>query len=80
VVRTIITLEEDDKQWLDARAAAEGVPMAALIRRAVAQLRGLDSTRARRSELLATSSGLGSGEDGLAQQRRLRNEWSRRSP
>jgi len=80
MVRTLITLEEDDKRWLDARALEEGVPMAALIRRAVAQLRALDTTRARRSELLAASSGLGSGEDGLQQQRRLRDEWSRRTP
>lgn len=80
MVRTIIALDEDDKRWLDERAHAEGVPMAALIRRAVGHLRALESTRDRRVELLAASSGLGSGEDGLSQQRRMRDEWSRRAP
>ena len=39
MTRTVISLPEDDKRWLDEQAATAGVPMTALIREAVKLLR-----------------------------------------
>lgn len=35
MIRTVIGLEEQDKSWLDHKAAEAGVPMAELVRTAV---------------------------------------------
>jgi hypothetical protein len=79
MVRTLITLDEEDKRWLEERSAAEGVPMAQLIRRAVKQMREQEDMTRRREALLGATRGLGSGEDGLRQQRKLRSEWNERA-
>jgi hypothetical protein len=76
MVRTLISLDEDDKKWLDERAAAEGVAMTELIRRAVRLLR----QQARRprpglNELLKRTSGVWRQGDGLEYQRKTRREW-----
>jgi hypothetical protein len=76
MVRTVVSLEESDKRWLDERAAAEGVPMTEMIRRAVRLLRrqsrrqtpGLD-------DLLDRTVGVWERGDGLEYQRKTRREW-----
>jgi len=78
MVRTVISLDEQDKEWLDQRAAQEGVPMTELVRRAVRLLR----VHAERddpplTELLRRTSRTWRHGDGLAYQRRLRDEWGR---
>ena len=76
MVRTVVSLEEDDKRWLDERAAEEGVPMTELIRRAVRLLRG--QARLERPELddlLERTSGNWKQGDGLEFQERVRGEW-----
>lgn len=74
MARTIISLENDDKKWLDERARREGVSMAELIRRAVKMLRahpeGLTT-----EDLLEKTRGLWKHGDGLAFQESLRDEW-----
>ncbi|HEX4826544.1 MAG TPA: ribbon-helix-helix protein, CopG family [Candidatus Polarisedimenticolaceae bacterium] len=76
MVRTVISLEQKDKRWLDKTAASEGVPMTELIRRAVRLLR--DQTRRERpqlDDLLDATSGSWKLVDGLSYQRKMRREW-----
>jgi hypothetical protein len=76
MVRTVISLDVDDKRWLDRAAASEGVPMTELIRQAVKLLR--ERTRRRRpqvDDLLDQTSGSWKLGDGLAYQRKIRREW-----
>jgi len=80
MVRTIVSLDEDDERWLDDEAARQGVPMTEVIRRAVKRLRSEGERTVDFERLLAATRGIGTGEDGLAVQRRLRDEWERRAP
>ena len=77
VVRTIISLPEADKRWLDQRAKKQGVPMTAVIREAVELLRFRDSVERRREfeDVLKRTSGIWTNGDGLAWQRKMRAEW-----
>ena len=76
MIRTVISLDEADKRWLDQRAAEEGVPMTELIRRAVRLLRDQAPVEHQTfEELLAATSGLWKHGDGLTYQERLRGEW-----
>lgn len=76
MTRTIISLEAEDKAWLDEQARREGVPMTELVRRAVRLLRDRvegDATTLEQS--LAETAGVRSGPDGLEVQEQLRGEW-----
>jgi len=73
MIRTIISLETEDKEWLDRKAASEGVPMAKLVREAIRRMRQHQDVSFER--LLKQTSGLWRRGDGLAYQRRLRKEW-----
>lgn len=76
MIRTIISLSEEDKKWLEEQAAIEGVPMTEMVRRAVRRLREqLERESPPMEELLRRTSGIWPGEDGLQYQRRLRDEW-----
>jgi hypothetical protein len=75
MVRTIISLDEDDKAWLDARARALGVPMTALIRTAVRMLRSQPAGEPTTAELIDQTRGVWREGDGLDYQERLRDEW-----
>jgi hypothetical protein len=80
--RTLVSLPDDDKQWLDAEAASHGRPMTHLVQDAVAEYRV--RARSRRGEtldeLLCATAGLFARRaarppDGAELQRRLRGEW-----
>jgi hypothetical protein len=76
MVRTVISLEQADKDWLDERASEEGVPMTELIRRAVRLLRA--HSRLQRPEwddLLTRTSGIWKHGDGLEYLEQMRGEW-----
>ena len=73
MTRTIISLDAQDKQWLDRKAAAEGVPMARLVREAIRRMRQQEDLSL--EELLRQTSGLWRAGDALPYQRRLRKEW-----
>ncbi len=77
MVRTILSIEEDDKTWLDLKAAEEKISRAELIRQAVRFFRKASETQARSfHRLLEDTSGIWKGEDGLAYQQRVRDEWA----
>ena len=79
MTRTLITLDQDDKAWLDRKAKRVRTPMTELVRRAVRQFRkhsGPETTELDR--LLDETSGLWKKGEGLAYQNRSRREWARR--
>lgn len=83
MVRTLVSLEREDKAWLAERARQEGVSMAEMVRRAVKRFRSEGGTEPPTTEeLLARTAGIARGEqepgDGLELQKRLRNEWNDR--
>jgi len=79
MVRTIITLDDDDKAWLDRKARAERVPMTRLVQRAVKRLRkDSEASPSRFDALLRATAGMGKFGDGLKYQRRLRRQWDKR--
>jgi Ribbon-helix-helix protein, copG family len=78
MIRTVISLERRDKEWLDRKARQEHVSMATLIRKAVRRYREqreLDSPSM--DQLLQETSGSWKLGDGLAYQRRVRGEWKK---
>lgn len=78
--RTIISLEPEERDWLVRRAQQEHVPQTEVVRRALrlyrqkAEIMGTQSFE----ELARNTSGMRKGEDGLATQERLRDEWNKR--
>ena len=78
--RTIISLSDEDKVWLDRQARAERVPMTELVRRAVREYRGRYDAGgpSRLQELLGRTSGCWTHGDGLRYQDAARDEWERR--
>lgn len=78
MVGTIVSLADEEKEWLDRRSRQEGVPMAEVVRRAVRRLR--EETEREESSLdvlLERTAGIWPGDDGLAHQIRARDEWER---
>jgi hypothetical protein len=76
MVRTVISLDEEDKAWLDRQAARRRVPMTRLIREAVRLLRRHEgASRPSTDDLLSRTQGIWRRGDGLRWQRRLRDEW-----
>lgn len=79
MIRTLISLDPEDKAWLERRSRQEGAPMARLVRRAIKRLREESEASPSRFEvLLRETAGMLKAGDGLAAQRRLRREWKRR--
>ncbi len=71
--RTIISLENDDKQWLDDESRRSGLPKSAIVRLSIRYLR-MDREKSFES-LLNQTSGTWKEGDGLAYQERMRSEW-----
>ncbi len=80
MVRTVISLEDEEKAWLDEKARETGQPMTAIVRAAIARYRSQDRRRGvpALSDLLARTRGIWKRGDGLAYQRRIRSEWKTR--
>lgn len=79
MARTIITLDPEDKEWLDRRARSESVSMAELVRRAARRYRQeAEAGEPDLDTLLRKTSGLWKEGDGLAWQHRIRDEWAER--
>jgi hypothetical protein len=80
LVRTIISLDDEDKAWLDRRAEEEGMTMTQLVRNAIRKYRQELAAAAPSFERrLRETAGLWQGEEGLEYQRRVRSEWDDRT-
>ena len=78
MIRTVISLEPEDKAWLDRKAREEKVPMTRLVALAIRRLRR-DTERSPQLEaLLRETRGLWKAGDGLAYQRQVRRQWRRK--
>jgi hypothetical protein len=74
----VISLDPTEKRWLDQQARAEGVPMTEIVRRAIRCFREASSEEAPSFEdLLQATRGIWTKGDGLAYQRKIRDEWDR---
>jgi hypothetical protein len=79
VIRTIISLEDEDKAWLDRRAVEEKMTMTQLVRLALRRYRQeVEAEGPSLERQLRETAGLWRGEDGLEYQRRVRAEWEER--
>ena len=76
--RTIISLDEEHKAWLDQQSALRRVPMTELVRQAVREFRIREQHRSKPSlqEVLERTAGIWRAGDGLKYQERIRKEWS----
>jgi|GEM_PF-336030 len=72
--RTIITISEKDKGWLESFSKARGISMAEAIRQGIAQLKEKEAKNIYRT-LVEETSGMWKKGDGLAYQEKLRSEW-----
>jgi len=78
MIRTVISIDEESKKWLDQQAREESVSTAELIRTAVRKYRDEKKREAvPLSDLLKQTSGTWRAGDGLTYQRRLRKEWQK---
>ena len=73
-LRTIITISEDDKIWLESYSKTSGVSMAEAIRQGIAKLREREEKNIFQT-LIEETRGIWSKEDGLEYQQKLRSEW-----
>lgn len=73
--RTIISIKNDDKLWLERRAKQTNESMSELIRRAIQDMRSREE--AAFQGLLDQTAGLLKGVDGLQYQQEIRGEWDR---
>jgi hypothetical protein len=73
MTRTIISLESDDKKWLDEESMRTGLPRAEIVRLSIRYMR-LDRQKSFEN-LLTGTSGTWKEGDALAYQERIRSEW-----
>ena len=79
MIRTVISLDPEDKAWLDRTAKQHRVPMTRIVQRAIRHLRlDLEAKPNRFETLLRKTAGMGTFGDGLVYQRKLRREWDGR--
>lgn len=81
MLRTIISLEENDKHWLDKYSAQNKIAMTELVRMAIKNYRQTVAAQpySDLEKLLNKTSGIWCHGDGLKFQIKLRTEWDRRS-
>jgi len=72
--RTIITLPDEDKAWLEEYSKAHGISMAEGVRKALRLLRE-NKQRDTYRALVEQTRGIWIQGDGLEYQRKLRSEW-----
>lgn len=79
-IRTIISLDPEQKAWLDAQARDTGKSMTAIVREALAAYRTQQNRKRKPDleDLLNQTSGSWKRGEGLDWQRRLRKEWDDR--
>jgi hypothetical protein len=79
MIRTVISIDPNDKAWLDREAKRRGVPMTRIVQRAISDMRkSAEAHPAGFDRLLQETAGISKLGDGLAYQRRMRAEWHKR--
>ena len=79
MIRTVISLDPEDKAWLDRVAKRQRKSMTQLVRHAVHRLRQeSESDPTQFERLLRDTRGLWKSGNGLTYQKKLRREWNRR--
>jgi len=73
-IRTIITLSEEDKRWLESYSNAHQVSLAEAIRQGIRRLKDAELRETYRV-LVQSTKGLWKRGDGLKYQREIRSEW-----
>lgn len=75
MIRTVISLDPEDKRWLEQKSKATQTPMTTLIRQAIRRMR-LDeqATAPSIDTLLDRTKGMWKGKDGLVYQQAIRWE------
>ncbi len=76
MVRTLISISERDKRWLDTYSRRHGQSAAETMREAIRRLREADA-RGNNDDLLAETAGIWRGRNGSADEfvDEIRNEW-----
>ena len=73
MVRTVISLDAEDKSWLDRRAAEAGVPMTEVVREAIRRMRQEEQESF--AAVLERTRGTWRQGDGLEYQKKARRAW-----
>ena len=73
-IRTIITLSEEDKKWLESYSNVHQVSVAEAIRQGIRRLKDAELKETYRV-LVQSTKGLWKKGDGLKYQRKIRSEW-----
>jgi hypothetical protein len=76
-VRTIITLSEEDKQWLESYSSLHHMSVAEAVRRGIRKLKEAEFSENYKT-LVLNSKGLWKKGDGLTYQKQIRTEWDSR--
>jgi len=75
MIRTVISLDPEDKKWLAQKAKETNSPVTALIRQAIRRMRQEDEAKSPSLDmLLERTKGMWKQEDGLAYQQAIRAE------
>ena len=79
MIRTVISLNDDDKLWLDKMAKLEHLPMTEIVRRAIHCYRNSVKKQNKLpvEDLLNLTRGIWENEEGLTYQNQLRDEWKK---
>lgn len=72
--RTIITISDKDKSWLEIYSKNHGISMAETIRKSITQLKERESENLYKT-LVNETQGVWEKEDGLKFQDKIRSEW-----
>lgn len=76
MVRTLISLDPDEKKWLDRKASQDHVSMTQVVRIAIKQFRkSTESGPGSLRQLLSDTQGIWNKGDGLKYQNKLRKQW-----
>lgn len=76
MLRTVISLDPEDKRWLDRKAKETKMPIAAIVRQAIRRMRTEDEAKSPSLDmLLERTKGMWKQQDGLAYQQSTRGEW-----
>jgi len=76
-VRTIITLSEEDKQWLESYSSLHHMSVAEAVRRGIRKLKEAEFSENYQT-LVLNSKGLWKKGDGLTYQKQIRTDWDSR--